>query len=147
MGCTMHAHIEVKRDGRWLHYGAPDVQRDYIVFAVISGERIDSFRKSTREQIIPQASVKGLPDNMSEVTEFCYQQDKEGVSVHGEGVLTAEDLKNLQKHLNELSERWCGRRCTDYDLEEGIFKTYINGNTIALHQGWDDVRIVFWYDN
>ena len=85
-----------------------------------------------------------LPADMSEVTAFCYEQDSNMCRLHGEFVLTAEDIKNLQKHLWEENEydpkaKW--------DLEDAIFHTYINGNTISAHQGWDDVRIIGWYDN
>lgn len=146
MGTTIHAHIEVKRGMRWVHYGAPNVDRNYLLFAAINHERIEDFRPSIREQIIPQASIKDLPNDMSEVTEFCYLQDKSGMKLHGEGVLTAEDIRNLQNHLYELTNTELNY-INKYDLEESIFRTYINGNSIASHQGWDDVRIIFWYDN
>jgi hypothetical protein len=29
MGTDIHAHVEVKLHGRWLHFGAPHVVRDY----------------------------------------------------------------------------------------------------------------------
>ncbi len=142
MGTTIHAHIEVKRGNRWLHYGAPNVDRNYFVFACISGERKEDLREPIRSRIKPQASITGLPDDMSEVTKFCYNQDKHGMITHGEGVLTADNLRSLQSHLREDNDFYIR-----YDLEEDVFRTYINGNSIASHQGWDDVRIVFWYDN
>ena len=35
----------------------------------------------------------------------------------------------------------------EYELETGILHTFINGNTLAQHQGWDDLRLIFWFDN
>lgn len=142
MSTTMHAHIEVKKNGKWLHFAAPTVQTNYILFAAINGEQIEDLRHP--ERITPQASIKGLPDDLSEVTKFCHEQDSESYYLHGEGALTAEDLENLQEHLWEINEydpkaKW--------DLDTEIFRTYINGNAICAHQGWDDVRIVFWYDH
>lgn len=143
MGTTIHAHIEVKKDNRWLHFAAPHVTQDYLLFAAINGEGLEWFRESVKERICPQASVTGLPDDLSEITAFCYEQDKASCKLHGEGALTTEDLIRLQAHLKEINDSIYDK----YDLEEHIFRTYINGNAIASHQGWDDVRIVFWYDH
>lgn len=146
MGTTMHTHIETKKDGKWLHYGAPAVARDYAVFAAINGKRLDCLDEMLRKDIRPQASIKSLPDDMSEVTKICYEQDKESYYLRDEGILTAKDIENLQAHLDELREKhphWIG----SCDLEEDIFRTYIADSAIASHRGWDDVRIVFWYDN
>lgn len=144
MGTTMHAHIEVKKNGRWFHFAAPIVPQNYFFFAVVNGEGLEYFRPSVREIIHPIASINELPNDMSEVTEFCYNQDKESFHVHGEGVLLAPDLRGLQYHLWDANEydpkgKW--------DIDEVFFRTYINGNSIILHQGWDDVRVIFWYDH
>lgn len=141
MGTTLHSHIEVKKDGIWYHFAAPAVERDYLVFAAISGERLDSLSESLQKRVKPQASVKGLPNDLSLVTRVSYEQDK-GLGLHGEGVLTSTDIKNLQEHLWEFDDR-NGYRL---DLEWNIFRTYISSSAIHVHKGWDDARIVFWYD-
>ena len=149
MGTTLHAHIEVKKNGQWMHFGAPSVERDYRLFAAISGERLDEENPMPwMKGIEPLASVKSLPEDISYVTSFCYEQDKNKYRIHGEGALLAEDIKNLQDHLCKLviisgDEEWAN----SCDLEIDIFHTFINDGSIALHRGWDDVRIVFWYDN
>lgn len=144
MGTTIHAHIEVKKNNTWFHYATPDVNRNYMLFAATNGERLEDFRPNVRDKIIPQTSIKGLPDDISDITKICYEYDINGRHVHGEGALTANDIRNLQRHLYELNEmelnyqnKWC---------LETLFKTYINDGTIASHKGWDDARIVFWYD-
>ena len=107
---------------------------------------MDALDEELQLLIQPQASVKGLPADMSDVTEFCYNQDKEHYYLHGEGALSADDIYNLQEHLFALhaDEPHCKLA---YDLEESIFHTYVAGSSISRHLGWDDTRIVFWYDN
>lgn len=146
MGTTMHAHIEVKKDGRWLHYGCPDVRRDYILFACINGTRREDFYESEPEiynKINPVARIHKLPDDISEVTKICLATDSASCKLKGVGVLDSDDLIVLQHHLLEFKEP----DGPGYDLEEDIFKSYIGGNSIVRHEGFDDSRIVFWFDN
>lgn len=140
MGCSAHTHIEVKKDGKWFHFGAPNVKQNYILFAAMAGERLNDLRESTRNAIRPVARIHAMPNDISEVTKFCYEQDKKHYYLHNITVLEAKDLRPLQKHLDELDER-------RYDLEENVFYTYINDNSLASHQGWDDLRIIMWFDN
>lgn len=146
MGTTMHAHIEVKKDDRWLHYGCPDVERDYMVFACINGTRKDAFEDSADvyNRIHPVSTVHELPTDISEVTQICLEMDKSSYKLHGFGVLSGEDLEKLQRLLYEM---FGNEKGTFNDLEAGIFKTYIGGNSIARHEGFDDVRVVYWFDN
>jgi len=146
MGCIIHVHIEVKKDGVWHHFGAPTVNQNYELFAVIAGERLDDFRDSERQKIRPVAKIHSLPEDISLVTCISYEQDK-GLGIHNIGVLTADDLIKLQDQLYELNP-WVDRTaCSKLDLEWSLFHTFINGNILADHQGWDDLRIVFWFDN
>ena len=142
MGTTIHAHIEVKRNGTWMHFAAPDIRPDYVLFAFINGERIDCLRESLRQDIEPQYT-KGLPEDISEITAHCYKQDTEDFLLRGEGVLTKKDLEELQERLC----RFAGYHDTKWsnDLEKDIFHTHIGGQAIAMHRGWDDARVVFWY--
>lgn len=39
MSTTIHAHIEVKQNGRWLHYANPYVEQDYVLFDMIANVR------------------------------------------------------------------------------------------------------------
>lgn len=146
MGCNIHVHIEVKKNDIWYHFSAPRVDRNYILFAVIAGVRMDTLRESDRNSIKPVAKIHQLPDDISFVTQTCYYQDKRR-GLHDVGVLTAEDLDVLQNELYKLHP-WVGRTgCDELDLEWSIFRTSINGNTLADHQDWDDLRVVFWFDN
>lgn len=158
MGTTMHAHIEVKKDEKWLHYGCPDVQRNYLVFACINGMRKDSFenepelynkiRPVITKSAIPD-DIYSLPEDISEVTKICLEMDRNDYMLKGFGILNSEDLKNLQQQLNELYDQFSFLTCLSKrpDLEEDVFKTYIGGGSIAAHRYFNDVRIVFWFDN
>lgn len=145
MGTTMHAHIEVKKNGEWLHYGCPNVTRNYLVFACINGTRKEDFKEQPEiyDKIHPVTTIHELPYDMSEVTKFCLEIDNDRYKLKNFGVMNAEDIENLQHHIWEIKNP----RDLDFDLEEDVFKTYIGGNSIAAHEGFDDVRIIFWFDN
>ena len=142
MGCFMRTHIEVKKNGRWYHLSQPMVRQDYYLYTVIAGVRADNYPR-----VKPVANIHTIPDDISFVTQMCLEQDKSGYFIHDEGVLTAEDLQLLQDRLYEYNPSIQRTGCDELDLEESVFRTYINGNTLSEHQGWDDLRIVFWFDN
>ena len=39
MGCDIHAHLEIKIDGKWLYYSPVNINRNYNVFAKTAGVR------------------------------------------------------------------------------------------------------------
>lgn len=142
MGCNAHVHIEVKKNEKWYHFAAPDVRRDYFVYAAMAGERLEDLPQCIQKRICPAAESHEMPNDISEVTEICYKQDGEAYHLHNVSVITAEGLHRLQQNLNELNAL-----PRSYDLEEDIFHTYVGGNTLAQHQGWDDLRVILWFDN
>lgn len=142
MGTTMHAHIEVKKAEKWLHYGNPAIRRDYAVFACINGTRSDGLDLDVY-RIQPVCGTREIPDDISEVTKTCLEYDSGAYKIHGTGVIGSEELKTLQKNLRTVF----GPQNPNYDLEEGVFRTYINSGSIASHAGFDDVRVIFWFDN
>lgn len=141
MGTEMHAHIEVLRNDVWYHFAAP-ILTNRIIFAAINGKSIECFEESFQKKIHPKASCKGFPSNASEVTKICYKHDEKACCLNGAGVLTSDDINALQDHLWKLHEY---EPRSHWMLEE-LFHTYINGGKIEDHHGWDDARIVFWYD-
>ena len=146
MSITMHLHIEVKKDGKWFHYGSPcmsNLPEKYFIYAWMTGEGLEYTRSRFREQIQPVASIKGLPEDLSEVTKICYEQDTKQYRLHGEHTLMADDIQTLQEKLWEQNP---DDNRLYWDLEETIFRTYINSGSIACHHGWDDARIICWYN-
>ena len=146
MGTTMHAHIEVKLDGNWEHYATPTIEQNYLLYAAVNGVRND-FSIENLPEIKPQASIHGLPTDCTKLTKYCHELDNKAAHIYGEGCLTATDLENLQQHLFELADAIDFTERYSLDLDDRLFKTYINGNSIMEHQGFEDVRIIFWYDN
>lgn len=145
MGTTMHAHIEVKVDGKWEHFACPCVTRNYLVFACINGMRRDDFEDDPTiyNKIRPVSRIHKIPEDISEITRKCLKFDESQYTLKGHGVLESDDLMRLQEMLRDIK----GIRDLDYDLEYGVFHTYINGNAIYTHYGFDDARIVYWFDN
>lgn len=147
MGCNLHAHIEVKKAGQWHHFGQPNVERNYYLFSIITGERVNSKRDNIQSGFLPVAHIHEIPADISYVTKVCLEQDKAAYHIHHSGVLLAEDLPELQDCLYEGQPSVKRTGIDQLDLEYSIFRTYINGGTLTEHRGWDDLRIVFWFDN
>ena len=141
MATTMHAHIEYRtKDGDWLHYAAPDVKADYRLFSIVAG-----IRSETTGIRRPLAAPRGLPPDLSEVTRISYGLDKDNGSLKGETWLGADEFVRLQERWNELNP---GLGSLEKDFEETVFSTYGPGGTaIATHNGFEDARVVFWFED
>ncbi|MCB6366621.1 hypothetical protein LI291_10600 [Intestinibacillus massiliensis] len=136
MGCDIHVHIEVQNEaGKWLHHSAPDVKRDYGLFALMAGVR-------NYGKVQPIAEPRGLPDDISEVTSAEWEPYAD--NWHTPSYLMADELPELQQRYQELRH---DLHSLDTDLEYGVFHTYVAGNSLSSHEGWKDLRIVFWFDN
>lgn len=139
MSTTLHSHIEVRIGDQWHHYHAPIVDTNYKLFGLIAGVRTDV------GYVV--AKNRTMPEDISPVTAIAYESDK-GIGVHDTVVLDAADIKELQSRIYDVVYPNVAPTGIDEgDLEYSIFKTYIAGNTIAAHEGFDDVRIVCWFDN
>lgn len=143
MGCDINLHIETEKDGKWYHYGNPFVYRDYALFTMIAGERLGR-RPSNMEPTIGLATHCEIPDNASFVTKYSYELDKNDHHVTCTCVLSADNIPELQHQY----EKYCGKRpgSLDTDLEHTIFQTYVNHDALCCHEGWDDLRIICWFD-
>lgn len=143
MGANIHTHIEVKLNGKWEHFAAPDVTRDYRLFAAISGERAVDIPLGNRPRAVSRH--RGVPEDASLVTRICLDQDR-GLGIHGFGWLEVGEIVRLQDELYRVRPEVVRTGIDELDLEYSIFRTYICGGTIAGHTGFDDVRIIYWYD-
>lgn len=137
MGCDIHLHIEVKINGVWHHYGAPNVARDYKLF-----ERIAGVRGKVEKAI---SAPRGMPSDATVLTQF--DNERGGCDWHSHSWLGAREIALLEDWLFENVKR--------SDLEHYILHSYLFGNSFAaVHQyptrrekGVEDVRFVFWFDN
>ena len=142
MGCDMHAHIEIRYNGKWEHYAMPHIKRRYELFGIMAGVR--------RDDITPIVQPKGVPHNMSTVTRLCYEHM--GPDAHTASWFTEEEIDLLKGWLKNKDD------CFKFDLEHGILnRTYLFGNGLTafkhyndveyVPKGVDAVRLIFWFDN
>lgn len=134
MGCDIHPHIEVKVNGKWLHYSAWSIERYYRVFEKICGER------GKLQNAI--STPRGLPDDLSEITKLCYEYDN--LDAHTETWLTWQEFKELLTWCDtngNLEQRWDGE-WTHKNIP------YLGGNHYhKLIPGMTDLRFICWFDN
>jgi hypothetical protein len=140
MGCDIHAHVEVRFRGQWVHYNAPHVTRHYDLFAKLAGVRNDE-----TNPIKPIAEPRGLPDNVSDLTRAIYEAEGGSEWTHSASYLTADEMREVGRWYDTLDRN---ETQGGHHGFEGVFG-YLNGNSIAsLGDGLvEDARLVFWFDN
>ena len=84
MGCDIHAHFEIKVKNKWLHYDKPNLERNYQLFGKMAGVRGDE-----KPIVLP----RGLPDNISDVTEL-ESKWQEG-DAHTHSWFNAKEIKEI----------------------------------------------------
>lgn len=129
MGRTIHAHIEAKIDNDWHHYAAPSVTRDTVFFDLITNGNYG----------------KEMPQDATVVTRRCCELDEKLYRLHDLRVVPASELAALQAALHAAYKE--PGYAMGHDFEHSVFRTYVNGGTLSEHPGFDDLRIVCWFDN
>ena len=148
MGCDIHMHIEIRYNGKWVHYACPSIDRNYTLFGIMAGVRGEG------PAIV---EPKGVPNNMSVVTRLSWE--KWGPDAHTASWFNEEEIDLLSARLKKLREQsGDSASWTTYDLEYGILNgTYMFGNSLTAFKHYNDyeylpkscdgVRMVFWFDN
>jgi hypothetical protein len=140
MGCDISLHIEIKVAGKWEHWSAPYVGRDYALF-----ERMAGVRGDAEAAIVPP---RGLPVDASDLTMRDYR-DAEG-DAHTASWLGPQEIATL--------EAWLQAPTTHHKplhLEHDVLGCYVPGGIGREfleypddRRPWiEDVRLVFWFDN
>lgn len=145
MGCDIHAHVEIKVGGKWVHYNHPSINRQYALFAKMANVRNGG-------SIVPISDPRGLPTDITESTAFDFKHDEP--DAHSMSWLSSEEVASLgewaeKEHKSEEPGSWWS-----FEHHSGI--GYLFGN------GWDlkkwtrkesghpeeleDARLVFWFD-
>ena len=146
MGCDIHIHIEVKVDGCWEHYAAPNVGRNYSMFEKMAGVRGDE-----ENAISPP---KGLPDDMSHVTEK--SAERWGGDGHSHSWLSLPEIAELSDWLSDNPDNTkTALNLMARSLEYDVLHTYLEGNSFKGFLNYpedrpdwiEDVRFIFWFDN
>lgn len=137
MGCDIHPHFEIKVDGKWLHYSKPLVERDYKLFGKMAGVR--------NEYIDTIVESKGLPDNLSKVTEL--DHSTRGSEVHDESWFNANEIEELFEFHRSISHESYMPEFNHWGFLFGHgwdgFKKYNDDYPDFI----EDIRLVFWFDN
>lgn len=148
MGCDIHLHVEVKINGKWHHYSCPSVDRSYRLFA-----KMADVRNSDCYGIEPISTPKGLPDDVTELTKFCFEVDW-GEDAHSVSYLTSGEIVELQNWGNDYLGRELPGGIKHWFMEEEF--GYLFGNSFTgfyeegsgyYPEGLEDFRFVFWFDN
>lgn len=145
MGCDIHAHTEIKVNGKWLHYSQPRIQRDYRLF-----DKMAKVRHYTENNITPISGPRGLPKGLSATTKLCAVHM--GEDGHSHSWLSGKELAEVCRWWDELKRQ--ENESGFYSLEHQHIG-YLFGNGWDLSEmdpssypeGVTDVRIVFWFDN
>ncbi len=141
MGCDIHLHGEVKINGKWEHWSAPSIPRDYNLFGKMAG---------VRDCGPPIVEPRGLPDDASVLTKIAWEH--EGEDGHTPSWLSGSEIEELEKWYVTSAPPGQWR-----SLEHHVLG-YILGNgwnvaaSVAEGEdtypaGFEDARIVFWFDN
>jgi hypothetical protein len=134
MGCDIHLHVEVLIDGKWNYFTNFEYAfRDYKVFSKMADVR--NAEISEKDYIKPITAPKGLPDNISELTQiFLNKHDGHSHSWF--------NLKEIKIFYNWLIKY-------DFELyhEIRIDRIIIYPEMTIFIPEIDDIRFVFWFDS
>ena len=140
MGRDIHAHLEIKKGGKWLYYSPVPITRSYDLFA-----RMAKCGRMTETN--PIAPNRGIPSDVSDMTRL--HREHWGADGHSDSWLTSGELWVLGIEYKNRG---------DYGINRGFLednRVYLFGNSVEyLHKypgdypEWlEDVRLVFWFDN
>ena len=151
MGCDIHAHVEIRCNGKWEHYAVPNIDRWYDLFGIMAG---------VRREVKPIVEPRGVPDDMSVITRL--EWERWGRDAHTASWFNEEEIDALQNWLNEKKKEADAKdekyAWNQYDLESGVLNgTYMFGNGLTsfkhyhdtdyIPKSCDSVRLIFWFDN
>ena len=140
MGCDIHAHVEIKIDGKWEHWSAPEPRRNYLMFALLAGVR--NYR-----ELQPIAPVRGLPKDMTKLTAMDYHQM--APDAHTASWIGMEEMRKLEARYREVNARLYPEDDNPIFSFEHWLGSYLCGNALWCPSVPEvtDVRLVFWFDN
>lgn len=91
MGCDIHAVMEVSVNDRWEFYREIEMGRSYELFGKMAGVRDSTVR--------PISDPKGLPKNMSGITQLYFWEENVGDYYHSYSYLDSSELGKLYRWL------------------------------------------------
>lgn len=171
MGCDIHEHFEIRTEGGWKRIqvlpelgwntSTPEqeeaywrlplfIGRDYDLFAVLAGVR-------NRLNLLPIASPRGLPDDVSDEVREDWNQAQRFPEVHSPSWLSLYELLTFDWdqsviHLESIVEqdtRWVRPELVTY--RDVISENRFVAEGLAQLQEFvadpSNLRMVFWFDS
>lgn len=142
MGCDIHFHSEVKRNGKWQHHSEANIRRNYLLFAKMAGVRNYSDTK-------PISPPKGVPEDVTELTKLSI--DRFAVDGHSHSWLNANEISELHKFIQDESKFGEDGWRFEHDNFPYFMGEHLNGfidyPNDWIQYGVEDVRYVFFFDN
>lgn len=141
MGCDIHVHGEVKINGKWEHWTAPKVTRDYNLFTKMAGVR------DCGHNIKPLSEDRGIPEDASAVTLFAWNAEK--ADAHSATWLSGAELDELEEWYATFPDEGRSWKSLCHHVIGYVFG---NGWNVAASPedypaGVEDARLIFWFDN
>ncbi len=135
MGCDIHLHVEVKVNGKWLHYNQADVDRWYGLFGKMAG---------VRGTETPIAQPRGLPVDVTAATrQYCYWDGTDGHSI---SYLSSDEIATLVSWAKSELPEWRSNENFGW-LEGGSYEDFRKYPEDFDAEHLEDFRFVFWFDN
>lgn len=165
MGCDIHCHIEVKINGQWHHWSAPEIQRNYSLFARMAGVRAYALTAAT-----PIAEPRGFVTDPTIITEIHWDHGGDG-DWHTPSWFTGAEIDRLIEERRaeaerEIDEAVANNTEVTADMRTRAYRNpwnaYDRGGLGYLFDrdkfdvkaspgdypdGVEDCRLVFWFDN
>ncbi len=130
MGCDIHLHVEVNIDGKWEHFHAPFIWRNYTLFAMMADVR-------NYEHIDPISKPRGFPEDISYISRKHFEMYER--DYHSASWLSGEEYRKLANQYSEMVRKEGNERYMGFELEEMKMD-------ISIFD-YKDLRLVFWFDN
>lgn len=124
MGCDIHAFIEVKEYDLWWEWAKVNINRNYTLFGLMAGVRIPEYKLF---------DARGVPSDVSDGARI--EHIEWGTDAHHPSWLSLIEIKSVYGEFEHIVG---GRNRDALAVMQAMD---------ALSMGYDDVRIVFWFDN
>lgn len=133
MKIRAHGHVEVRKDNEWHHYSVHVSDYEELLFDAIQHTCRDIHR-----------TFQNLPFNMSNITALCYNNDVNRMNIKISGFLDKEEMHAFHNRLIQdfSNERFASQKRDIYELVRDF-----DTDSIITYEDWQDVRLVFWFDN
>lgn len=149
MGCDIHPFLEAKIQGKWIYIGNVLSYRNYSLFSKLSGVRgygIPFFQIQLNAPTDLSEEVKeeleGWGNDAHSLT-VCYAEKLKDFCKKYAPILTKKEVEEMRKERNKYEKwkEWCFGDSAGYCIEWAEMMQKL------LDCGFEDARVILWYDN